>query len=212
MYTEISQFKRIILMKKLFLTLFLLGNLLIANASDTESNPVNDQWLKDLKVLVSLSEEKVDQISGIDKNKNGVRDDVEQYILSKYMNNPFQRDMFFKAAKKIQKIIALPLNGMDSQHIKLDRELLEVYTCRDYILYRNESENIEDELLNKTLFKGKVLNTPQRLRAYIEHKKILPSNFDELTDKELIADKKSCLALYYSYQNLDEQSTTLTIK
>ncbi len=199
-------------MKKLFSTLFLLGTLLTLNASNKELNPVNQQWLEDLKVLVSLSDKRIDYLSGIDKNSNGVRDDVERYILSKYMDDPFQRDMFFKAAKKIQKIIALPLNGVIDEHIKLDRELLEVYTCRDYILYRNESENIEDELLNKTLFKGKVLNTPQRLKAYIEHKKILPSNFDELTDKELIADKKSCLALYHSYQNLDEQSTTLIIK
>ena len=98
------------------------------------------------------------------------------------------------------------------EHIRLDRELLDIYTCRDYILYRNESKDIENELLNKTLFKGKVLNTPARLKAYIEHKKILPANFDELTEEELISDKKSCLALYYSYQNSDQKSTTLIIK
>jgi len=199
-------------MKKLFFTLALTGTLFTINASEKVFNPVNQQWLEDLKVLVSLSNKRVDALSGIDKNSNGIRDDVERYVLSKYMDDPFQRDMFFKAAKKIQKIIALPLNGVVDEHIKLDKELLEIYTCRDYILYRNESKNIEDELLYKTLFKGKVLDTPQRLKAYIEHKKILPTNFDELTDKELIEDKKSCLTLYYSYQNLDEQSTTLTIK
>lgn len=198
-------------MKKLFFTLALIGSLFTINASEKVLNPVNQQWLEDLKVLVSLNNKRVDALSGIDKNSNGVRDDVERYILNKYMDNPFQRDMFFKAARKIQKIIELPLNGVVDKHIKLDKELLEIYTCRDYILYRNESENIEDELLNKTLFKGKVLNTPQRLKAYIEHKKILPSNFDELTDKKLIADKKSCIALYYSYQE-DTKSTTLSIK
>ncbi len=199
-------------MSKLFFTLVLLGSLFSLNASDKELNPVNQQWLEDLKVLVSLSDKRVDALSGMDKNSNGIRDDVERYILSKYMDDPFQRDMFFKAAKKIQKIIALPLNGVVDEHIRLDQELLEIYTCRDYILYRNESKDIENELLNKTLFKGKVLDTPQRLKAYIEHKKILPTNFDELTEKELIDDKKSCLTLYYSYQNEDAQSTTLIIK
>jgi hypothetical protein len=199
-------------MNKLFFTLVLIGSLFTLNAANKELNPVNQQWLEDLQVLVSLSNKSVDALVGVDKNRNGVRDDVESYILSKYMDDSFQRDMFFKAARKIQKIIALPLNGVIDEHIRLDRELLEVYTCRDYILYRNESKNIEDELLNKTLFKGKVLNTPQRLKAYIEHKKILPSNFDELTDQELVEDKKSCLSLYYSYQNLDKQSTTLIIK
>ena len=199
-------------MNKLFFTLVLIGSLFTLNASNKELNPVNEQWLEDLKVLVSLSDKRVDALTGVDKNSNGVRDDVERYILSKYMDDPFQRDMFFKAAIKIQEIIALPLNGVIDEHIRLDRELLDIYTCRDYILYRNESEDIEQELLNKTLFKGKVLDTSERLKAYIEHKKVLPTNFDALTDNELIADKKSCLTLYYSYQNEDSKNTTLIVK
>jgi hypothetical protein len=196
-------------MKKFFSTLLLMGSLLTVNATDKDLSLSDQQWLKDLKVLVSLSNNSVDAISGIDNNNNGVRDDVENYILSKYSHDPFQRDMFFKAARKIQEIISLPLNGVIDEHIRLDRELLSIYTCRDYILYRNEVKNIDKELLNKTLFKASVLNTPERLKAYIEHKKILPSNFDELTESELMKDKKSCLALYYSYKNLDDQSTTL---
>jgi hypothetical protein len=198
-------------MKKLFFTLVLTGSLFSLAATDKEVT-VDQRWLKDLKVLVSLSSEKVNPIKGKDKNSNGVRDDVERYILTKYMDDPFQRDMFFKAARNIQKIISLPLKGQLDQHIKLDKELLDVYTCRDYILYRNESEDIEKELLNKTLFKAKVLNTRERLRAYIEHKKILPANFDELIEKELIKDKKSCVSLYQSYQNPDAAATTLNIK
>lgn len=195
-------------MKKLFFASVMIGSLFTLNAAD-KVNVADQQWLKDLKVLVTLSDKKVNTLSGVDKNHNGIRDDVERYILSKYSDDPFQRDMFFKAALKIQKIIALPLNGDIDEHIKLDKELLEVYTCRDYILYRNEVKDIEQELLNKTLFKGKVLNTTARLKAYIEHKKILPSNFDDLTEKELKNDKQSCLALYHSYKNPDEQSTTL---
>ena len=198
-------------MNKLYFTLVLIGSLLTLNASDKELDPAGQQWVKDLKVLVSLSSEKADAIKGVDRNNNGVRDDVELYVLSKYADDEFQKDMFFEAAKKIQQIIALPLNGVIEERIKLDRELLEIYTCRDYILYRNESANIEEELLNKTLFKGKVLNTSQRLKAYIKHKKALPLDFNKLTDQELNNDKESCLALYYSYENPDAQSA-LTIR
>jgi hypothetical protein len=198
-------------MNKVVFTWFLLGSLVVLQAKEL-NNVTNQQWLKDLQTLVSLSDKKVDALSGIDKDKDGVRDDVESYILSKYADDPFQRDMFYKAAKKIQKIISLPLHGQIDEHIKLDRELLEVYTCRDYILYRNESQDIEQELLNKTLFKGKVLNTSQRLKAYIEHKKILPAHFDDLSEKEMSIDKHNCLSLYNSYQEVDTKSTTLNIR
>ncbi len=194
-------------MKKLLFTTFLFGSLFALNASDKDIKLNQQQWLQDLETLVNLSNKRVDTIQGIDKNRNGVRDDVETYVLSKYADDPFQRDMFFDAAQKIQKIITLPLNGVIDEHIRLDKELLEIYTCRDYILYRSEKADIENELLNKTLFKGKVLNTPDRLKAYIEHKKILPVNFDKLAEDELLSDKKSCLVRYYSYENLDEQSS-----
>jgi hypothetical protein len=199
-------------MKKFFSTLLLMGSLITVNAVEKDLELGQQQWLKDLKVLVSLNSNKVDELAGVDKNNNGVRDDVENYILSKYSHDRFQRDMFFKAARKIQEIIALPLNGVIDEHIRLDRELLGIYTCRDYILYRNESKDLEKELMNKTLFKAKVLNTPQRLKSYIEHKKVLPMNFDKLTEQELLKDKNSCLALYYSYKNVEQKSTTLIIK
>ncbi len=195
-------------MSRLFFTLAVTGSLLSLNASNKEI--VGQQWLSDLQVLVGLSSQRVDALKGLDKNRNNVRDDVEAYILSKYADDEFQRDMFFKAAQKIQLIISLPKNSEIEERIKLDRELLDIYTCRDYILYKNESENIEEELLNKTMFKGKVLNTSDRLRAYIDHKKVLPLNFSELSKDELKRDKESCLTLYESYDNENRQSALTT--
>lgn len=193
-------------MRKVYFTLIFISSLLL-QANEVETS--NNQWLQDLQVLVKLSSANVNAIKGNDQNSNGVRDDVEAYVLSKYENDPFQKDMFFSAAKKIQEIITLPASTSLDRHVTLDRELLEIYTCRDYILYRNESENIDQELLNKTLFKGKVLNTPERLKAYIEHKKKLPLEFDALSEQELMQDKKSCLARYYSYDNPKEKSVSL---
>lgn len=195
-------------MSRLFFTSVLVGSLLNLNASNKEI--VGQQWLSDLQVLVDLDGKSVDALRGVDKNKNSVRDDVEAYILSKYSDDEFQKDMFLKAAQKIQEILSLPKDGEVAEHIRLDRELLDIYTCRDYILYRNESANIEEELLNKTMFKGKVLNTSHRLRAYIDHKKVLPLNFSELTKEELNRDKESCLTLYESYENQNKQSAITT--
>ncbi|MCH9813163.1 MAG: hypothetical protein K0U47_04380 [Epsilonproteobacteria bacterium] len=195
-------------MQKLLFTL-LFGSLVILHANNQKVDTKEQQWVEDLKVLVTLSNGRVNALKGTDKNNNGVRDDVEKYVLSKYSNDPFQRDLFFKAAKTIQEIIALPVNGVIDEHIRLDRELLEIYTCRDYILYRYEDQNIEKELLNKTLFKGKVLNTPERLQAYIEHKKVLPFDFNELNEQELSADKNSCLTRYHSYKDGKQQQTSL---
>lgn len=196
-------------MQKLFITLMMIGSFITLNAAEQKMEIKQQQWIEDLKMLVSLSSGRVDALKGADTNSNGVRDDVEAYVLSKYADDPFQRDLFLQAAKKIQDIIALPVNGMVDEHIRLDRELLELYTCRDYILYRDEHAHIEKELLNKTLFKGKVLNTPERLKAYIEHKKVLPFDFNDLSEQELAIDKSSCLARYHTYKNLDEQSASL---
>lgn len=183
-------------MKHLIFSILILGNLQILNALEID----NKQWMIDLKALVMMNSNKVDSLSGDDKNSNGVRDDIERYIWSKYKDDKFQRDMFFTAAKLIQSIITLPKQET-KQHIQLDHDLLKIYTCRDYILYRNEDKKIEQEMLNKTLFKGKVLNTPNRLRAYIEHKKKLPLELSDLSEKELLKDKNSCLKLYQSYQS-----------
>jgi hypothetical protein len=197
-------------MKKLLPTIFIIGtlcNIVASNQLEIDET----KWMLDLQALISMNSKKVENIQGEDKNSNGVRDDVEKYIWSKYKNDRFQRDIFFTAAKKIQEIISLPLNDAMKEHIQLDKELLEIYTCRDYILYRNEVEDIEQELLNKTLFKGKVLNTSDRLKAYVEHKKILPLNNKELTRSQLLADKNSCLNLYKTYENLDGENATLII-
>ncbi len=199
-------------MRKFFYLMLFMGALLALSASEKELNSSQNQWIKDLKILVALSDKNRSMLKGDDTNNNGVRDDVEEFILSKYSNNPFQRDMFFKAAKKIETILTLPEELTIQERVKLDRELLEIYTCRDYILYRNRSENIKEELLNKTLFKGKVLNTSQRLKTYIEHKKKLPLNFSELSEDELSKNKKSCLAIYYSYDNQKPQSKIEELK
>ncbi len=186
-------------MKKIFITLTTLGCFSLTNAVDINTL----KWAADFETLVNLSASAENTIAGIDQNKNGVRDDVEYYLNAKYKDKPFQKAMFIKAASTMQKIITLPSDDI-AQHQKLDKQLLNLYTCRDYILYRMDDESLEKELKDKIIFKGKVLNTKKRLRAYITHKQLLPFSFTELSNEELKKDKTSCVNQYNKYKNLDK--------
>ena len=172
-------------------------------AAETTPETRAMHWLDDLQVLVQLDTQRTDSLSGKDFNANGVRDDVEEYVKQKFHKDPFQEALFMEAAKKIQQIITLPEESTPEEHLKLDKELLSLYTCRDYILYRDNEENIDQELLNKTLFKAKVLNTEERLSAYIEHKKKLPLNFSDLSGEQLRKEKSACIARYRAFANPD---------
>ncbi len=185
-------------MKKFIASVLLFGglSLLLADQSSVKQNQFG--WILDLETLVKLDSQREDTIQGRDINSNGIRDDVESYVEKKFGHDRFQKEMFLEAAQKIQQIITLPKETSVKEHLKLDKELLSLYTCRDYILYRENEDQIEQEMLNKTLFKAKVLNTEERLSAYIEHKKMLPMNFDDLTKDRLKSEKNECLARYRS--------------
>lgn len=198
-------------MKKsiLFTTLLALSTTLIAAPQSMAKGSMN--WLEDLQVLVDLDTQRDDTLSGKDLNDNGVRDDVEEYVKQKFHKDPFQEALFMEAAKRIQQIITLPKETSEEMHLELDKELLSLYTCRDYILYRENEENIDQEMLNKTLFKAKVLNTEERLSAYIEHKKKLPMDFTDLSSQQLKKEKSACLARYRAFRNEDTHAAKNSI-
>ena len=198
-------------MKKFISLLIISGvlSLLFAGQKSVEKNKFS--WIVDLETLVKLDSQRDDTLQGRDINANGIRDDVESYIEQKFDHDKFQKKMFLEAAYKIQQIITLPKSASVKEHVKLDKELLSLYTCRDYILYRENEDQIEQEMLNKTLFKAKVLNTQERLSAYIEHKKILPLDFDDLTKDQLKNDKNECLARYRSFLNEEKNSVISSV-
>lgn len=186
-------------MKKTLLSIYILSSFSMANS--IEINQL--KWTQDFETLVSLNANTENTLEGIDQNKNNVRDDVEYYVNKKYHDKPFQKAMFLKAAQKMQTIITLENNTNIQKRQKLDQELLSLYTCRDYILYRLDSQSLDKDLEEKLTFKAKVLNTEKRLRAYIAHKQQLPFEFDELSDTELKKEKKTCVNQYNKYKNID---------
>ena len=187
-------------MKKTLITLSILTSVTFANSIDINTL----KWTEDFETLVNLSSTTENTLEGLDQNNNGVRDDVEYYVNTKYENKPFQKAMFTKAAKMMQEIIELPTKeSAIKTHQQLDHDLLSLYTCRDYMLYRLKSPTLHEELKDKISFKGKVLNTKKRLHAYIKHKELLPFQFVDLDEKSLQEDKLSCLKEYDKYSHKD---------
>ncbi len=193
-------------MKKILIAISLVASLYAADTVDIN----NLKWTSDFETLVNLSASVENTLAGLDQNHNGIRDDVEYYVNQKYKNKPFQKTMFLKAAKKMQKIITLHDDKDIKTHQRLDKELLNIYTCRDYILYKMEDDSVENELKDKIVFKGKMLNTEKRLRAYIDHKKLLPFKFDDLNEAQLQKDKRACIQQYNKSKNLDNNLISST--
>ena len=187
-------------MIKVLISFIFIGSFTLINAVDINKL----KWTEDFETLVNLSATTQNTLEGIDQNKNGIRDDIEYYLNAKYQNRPFQKAMFIKAASTIQKIITLPEENI-AEHQKLDQALLNLYTCRDYILYKMNDTSLEKELKDKIIFKSKVLNTKKRLRAYINHKQILPFQFDNLSQEQLLKDKIACVNQYNQIINPDKK-------
>ena len=144
----------------------------------------NLKWTQDYEVLVGLNMDPKNSIEGLDLNKNGIRDDIEYYVKNRYKDDPFEQEIFLKSAKKIQTILSLPKSTPVKKRVQLDNELITLYSCRDYMLYKLDEENIDDKLKEKMIFKSKVLNTNERLRAYIEHKKMVLNFGEEMIDDD----------------------------
>jgi hypothetical protein len=189
-------------MKKVVTSLFLIY---FSSQANIEIN--NDSWIKDYELLVNLNTNPNTTISGLDLNKNGIRDDVEYYVEQKYKDKPFQKELFLEASKKIQEILSLPKSASIKKRIELDSELISIYTCRDYMLYKLDVKDIEQELKDKMIFKSRVLNTNKRLRAYIEHKKLLPLDEENIDDMDVEKERLSCEKRYEEITNRDIASS-----
>ena len=170
-----------------------------------------DQWAKDLQTMIELNQNKSQTLAGSDMNKNMVRDDVENYIKDKYKDDEFQKIMFLEAAKKLQQILTLPNKTSKNIHLKLDKQLLQVYTCRDYIIYKHSDVDVEKELEQKAEFKSKVLNTLSRLEAYISHKRTIPFKYQIPSYKELKEQKSECEKLYSKIKAESKKTTVLSV-
>jgi len=143
---------------------------------------------------------------GVDSNHNGIRDDVERWIVktfehSGFRNNLYLRDLFLKKAKNYQ----LRLSNEDprpKEVLKLYIEEFDDIKCYPYL--NDEEKQKYDELITK--YDDKIFNTHERLELFFKYEKRLPKReyFNHgnkgTTLSEFVQIKKACLDEYLNYK------------
>ena len=103
---------------------------------------------------------------GIDSNHNGIRDDIERWILLDkeiyYGNAKIERSIAFEKARAFQMTLADPTNRDDIVH----QAMTDASDCRSYYIYvKNRDREEYDGKENRNL-KDKIFNTRERFKTY----------------------------------------------
>ncbi len=122
---------------------------------------------------------------GIDSNNNGVRDDVERYVIQTYKDEKIAVEIGFQVARAFNVVIENPENAKE-----VDRVLTAAQDCAGY--FEDDADEFGDPILLDTdivtskKFKSIMLNTASRIRAYLEYNRNLSGGVFTLThaDKE----------------------------
>jgi len=128
---------------------------------------------------------------GIDANNNGVRDDVEIWILNKYKDkHPIYVDIAMQAGKVSNEILANPI--MDQQIAqKIYKKEIAVVACETYYKYDAEYFNEPISIDNKIstgYFEKLYFNTEEREKLYTHYADFLSGDSYALPRNE---EKKS---------------------
>lgn len=148
-------------MKKLGLTLLLLLT------SNTYSETINGYILPpepDPKINNST-------LLGVDSNNNGVRDDVERYIIKTYKDEKIAIEIGFQLARAYNTVIEDPSNAEETSKV-LDAAI----DCDGYFnvhAYRFGDPIIVKGRIGTKKFKSMILNTRERIKAYLIHDRAL---------------------------------------
>jgi hypothetical protein len=110
---------------------------------------------------------------GIDVNNNGVRDDVEIWILNKYKDkHPIHIDIAMQAARAYKKVLLMPEKAKEI-HDEVDKAVYCQLYYRLNAKYFNEPLLLKDNVVNE-FFRSKIyFNTQERMEAYLQYDKLL---------------------------------------
>ena len=117
---------------------------------------------------------------GIDSNNNGVRDDVERYIIQTYKDEKIAIEIGFQVARAYNAVIEEPSNAEE-----VDKVLTKAQDCASY--FEDDADEFGDPILLDTdivtskKFKSIQLNTEVRIRAYLEYNRNLSGGVFSLT-------------------------------
>jgi hypothetical protein len=130
--------------------------------------PCPDQELNDSTLL------------GIDSNDNGVRDDVERWIISRYKNHhKIVTEIGFQTARAHQFMLANPDKPEEAR-----QKINGAQSCNFYFQYDanlfDEPILIDHDISTSTAFDTIQLNTEARIRAYLTYDRKLGGGVYEL--------------------------------
>ena len=116
---------------------------------------------------------------GIDSNNNGVRDDVEIFIIKKYIDHhKIVTEIGLQGARAYQMIIENPLNTEENH-----KALHDAMDCNFY--FKDDAEEFGDPILVDhyidDMYHSLQLNTKSRVKAYMEYDKQLSGGVYTLT-------------------------------
>jgi hypothetical protein len=156
------------MLKKIFITIVLLLTA-CSGASD-------DKTLKD--EIPKL--DRTDTIAGIDENGNGIRDDIEKYIVENYRDEG-QKKALFQFAKTVQESLLVDISDMiavktvDIQ----DTRALHCILLRFDVKKGDENPSIAWEKI-----RSMTTNTKERLKAYLRYNKALDGTASSLPTRD----------------------------
>ncbi len=158
-------------MTKKLLILFV-TTILIFSGCDNDSKIQTNIEQKDTQKNVNNS-----TLLGVDVNDNGVRDDVERYIVNKYKDHhKIVTEIGFQQAKAFQKILDNPLNAQENR-----KELGAATACNSYFEEGSYAFN-DSILINNYINLADIqINTKPRVRAYLKYNRQLSGGVYRLT-------------------------------
>ena len=105
---------------------------------------------------------------GVDANNNGVRDDVERYLLEKYKDHhKIVSEIALQSGRAFQIVLAHPENARETEKYESAAQFCNYY-------FKSSAKNYGDPILIDHLimdykFEELQLNTKERIRAYLEY-------------------------------------------
>jgi len=121
------------------------------------------------------NEDDTSTILGTDSNRNGVRDDVEYYIVERYKDSQMERAIAFQVARAAQIIVAEPENAFETTKV-MDK-------AQDCSFYFEDKTNKEMTYrMFDAIYKDKLFNTKERLLAYFKYNEVLSGHTFKLED------------------------------
>jgi len=110
---------------------------------------------------------------GIDSNNNGVRDDVEIWILKKYKDkHPIYTEIAMQAGRAWQKVLEDPSKARETTKLMEAAQFCSFYFEFDAIKY-GDTLLIDESIVTNRMFEKTVTNTQERKDAYWEYDRLL---------------------------------------